>query len=96
MITYKNVKKTNNCSYKWRNKINRKIYTIISLLKNLNLNKNNIAIEVNREIVNKSNYTNHIIMDKDKIEIVNFIGGGSNISDNKDLLKLRANHIILD
>ena len=27
-------------------------------------------------------------MDKDKIEIVNFIGGGSNMSDNKDLLKI--------
>ena len=62
--------------------------TIESLLKTLNLNKNNIAIEVNREIVNKSNYTNHIIMDEDKIEIVNFIGGGSNISDNKDLLEI--------
>ncbi|MDB9761895.1 sulfur carrier protein ThiS [Alphaproteobacteria bacterium] len=62
--------------------------TIIALLKNLNLNKNNIAVEVNREIVNKSNYTNHIIMDKDKIEIVNFIGGGSNMSDNKDLLEI--------
>tara|TARA_B110000483_G_C17778978_1_gene382831 strand:- start:73 stop:423 length:351 start_codon:yes stop_codon:yes gene_type:complete len=62
--------------------------TIGFLLKQLNLSKNNIAIEVNREIVSRSNYTNHIIMDKDKIEIVNFIGGGSSISDNKDLLKI--------
>ena len=62
--------------------------TIEFLLKKLNLNKNNIAIEVNREIVSRSNYTNHIIMDKDKIEIVNFIGGGSNLSDNKDLLEI--------
>ena len=62
--------------------------TIGFLLKQLNLSKNNIAIEVNREIVSRSNYTNHIIMDKDKIEIVNFIGGGSNISDNKDLLEI--------
>jgi len=62
--------------------------TIEFLLKKLNLNKNNIAIEVNREIVSRSNYTNNIIMDKDKIEIVNFIGGGSNISDNKDLLEI--------
>ena len=62
--------------------------TIKSFLNNLNLNKNNIAIEVNREIVSKSNYENHIIMDEDKIEIVNFIGGGSNIPDNKDILKI--------
>ena len=62
--------------------------TIESFLKNLNLNKDNIAIEVNRVIVNKSNYTSHIIMDKDKIEIVNFIGGGNNISNNIDLLEI--------
>ena len=62
--------------------------TIESFLKILNINKNNIAIEVNREIVNKSIYTNHIIMDKDRIEIVNFIGGGSNILDNKDTLEI--------
>ncbi|MDB9971899.1 sulfur carrier protein ThiS [Alphaproteobacteria bacterium] len=69
-------------------KLIEKSQTIEFLLKKLNLNKNNIAIEVNREIVSRSNYTNNIIMDKDKIEIVNFIGGGSNISDNKDLLEI--------
>ena len=63
-------------------------HTIESFLKSLNLNKNNIAIEVNREIVNKSNYKNSILMDKDTIEIVNFIGGGNNISNNKDVLEI--------
>ena len=62
--------------------------TIESFLKSLNLNKNNIAIEVNREIVNKSNYKNSILIDKDIIEIVNFIGGGNNISNNKDVLEI--------
>ena len=62
--------------------------TIESFLKSLNLNKNNIAIEVNREIVNKSNYKNSILIDKDTIEIVNFIGGGNNISNNKDVLEI--------
>ena len=62
--------------------------SIESFLKILNLNKNNIAIEVNREIVNKSNYKTHIIMDNDRIEIVNFIGGGNNISNNKDFLEI--------
>jgi len=62
--------------------------TIESFLKSLNLNKNNIAIEVNREIVNKSNYKNTILRDKDTIEIVNFIGGGNNISNNKDVLEI--------
>ena len=62
--------------------------TIESFLKSLNLNKNNIAIEVNREIVNKSNYKNSILIDNDTIEIVNFIGGGNNISNNKDVLEI--------
>ena len=62
--------------------------SIESFLKILNLNKNNIAIEVNREIVNKSNYKTHIIMDNDRIEIVNFIGGGNNISNNKDFIEI--------
>ena len=31
------------------------------LLKELNLNKNNIAVEIKREIVNKSNYISHLI-----------------------------------
>ena len=62
--------------------------SIESFLKILNLNKNNIAIEVNKEIVSKSNYKTHIIMDNDRIEIVNFIGGGNNISNNKDFLEI--------
>ena len=69
-------------------KLIEKEQTIESFLKRLNININNIAIEVNREIVNKSNYKNYIIMDKDRIEIVNFIGGGSNIPNNKDSLEI--------
>ena len=35
--------------------------SVATLLKLLNLNDNNIAIEINREIINKSNYNSHII-----------------------------------
>ena len=46
--------------------------SIEMLLKELNLNKSNIAIEINREIVNKSYYNSYLIKENDKIEIVNF------------------------
>jgi len=60
--------------------------SVLSLLKLLNLNKDNIAVEINREIINKSNYNSHIIKANDRIEIVNFIGGGNNISKDKEFL----------
>ena len=62
--------------------------SILSLLKLLNINKNNIAVEINREIINKSDYNNYIIKENDKIEIVNFIGGGNNISTEKEFLNI--------
>ena len=62
--------------------------SIESVLNTLNLNKNNIAIEINREIISKSKYKTHTISNNDKIEIVNFIGGGNNIANNKDTWKI--------
>lgn len=62
--------------------------SVLSLLKLLNLNKNNIAVEINREIINKSNYNDYIIKQNDRIEIVNFIGGGNNISKDKEFLNI--------
>ena len=46
------------------------------LIDNLKIPINKVAIELNREIVNKKNISKIIIKNKDKIEIVNFIGGG--------------------
>ena len=62
--------------------------SIEMLLKELNLNKSNIAIEINREIVNKSYYNSYFIKENDKIEIVNFIGGGNNISQDEQYLQI--------
>ena len=62
--------------------------SIEMLLKELNLNKSNIAIEINREIVNKSYYNSYLIKENDKIEIVNFIGGGNNISQDEQYLQI--------
>ena len=51
-------------------------FSLINLIEMLNLPIKKVAIELNREIVNKKRITKIILKSKDKIEIVNFIGGG--------------------
>ena len=46
------------------------------LLHKLKIQKNKVAIEVNGEIVEKNKYPNLILNKDDKVEIVQFIGGG--------------------
>ena len=47
-----------------------------ALLNKLKIQKNKVAIEVNGEIIEKNKYTNLILNKGDKVEIVQFIGGG--------------------
>jgi len=49
---------------------------LIELLNKLKIQKNKVAIEVNGQIVEKNKYTNLILNNNDKVEIVHFIGGG--------------------
>ncbi len=56
-------------------KINSK-YSIKDLIKKYKLKENKIAIELNGVILPKVNYSKKKIKNKDKIEIVQFIGGG--------------------
>ena len=46
------------------------------LLNMLKIQKSKVAIEVNGEIVEKNKYPNLILSKGDKVEIVQFIGGG--------------------
>ena len=46
------------------------------LLNKLKIQKNKVAIELNGEIVEKNKYANLILNKNDKVEIVQFIGGG--------------------
>ena len=46
------------------------------ILKNLNIPINKVAIELNKEIVNKKKLSSIKIRNNDSIEIVHFIGGG--------------------
>ena len=46
------------------------------LLNKLKIQKNKVAIEINGEIVEKNKYSDIILNKDDKVEIVQFIGGG--------------------
>ena len=56
-------------------KINENL-SINDLLKKYKLNEKSIAIELNGIILPKENYKKKKIKNRDKIEIVHFIGGG--------------------
>ena len=50
--------------------------SIYQLLKKYKINGKKVANEINGRILSKNNYKKKIIKDKDRIEIVQFIGGG--------------------
>ena len=51
-------------------------YSLKNLIDKLKLPIKKVAIELNREIVNKKRISKITLKSGDKIEIVNFIGGG--------------------
>ena len=51
-------------------------YEISYLVKDLKIPLKKVAIELNREIIDKKNISKISIKKNDKIEIVHFIGGG--------------------
>ena len=57
-------------------KLLEKNKNLIEVLKFLKITKNDIAIEINSAVVPKSQYINTFLKDNDRIEIVQFIGGG--------------------
>jgi thiamine biosynthesis protein ThiS len=50
--------------------------TIADLLAELRLGGRRIAVEMNRDIVPRAEYASRSICDGDRIEIVQFVGGG--------------------
>jgi len=50
--------------------------TVDELISSLNYLNKKIAIEVNGEIIPRSTYSNKIIVDGDKVVIINAVGGG--------------------
>ena len=48
---------------------------IDSLLEELSIPKGKVAIELNRKVLHKENYTKTVLKNNDQVEIVTFIGG---------------------
>lgn len=57
-------------------KIENNFATLGEYLRFANYNPLSVAVEINEEIVPKSEYENIALKDGDKIEIVKFVGGG--------------------
>jgi sulfur carrier protein len=49
---------------------------VTGLLERLQISLERVAVEVNLEIVPKAQYSDHLLSADDKIEIVQFVGGG--------------------
>ena len=54
----------------------KKKNSILTLLKKYKIDSKKIAVELNGKIINRNKYKLVYIKNKDKIEIVHFIGGG--------------------
>ena len=54
----------------------KKKNSILTLLKKYKIDSKKIAVELNGKIINRNQYNSVYIKNKDKIEIVHFIGGG--------------------
>ena len=50
--------------------------SVYDLVRSLKLSTDKVAIELNKEIINKKKIKSLYLKNKDKIEIVHFIGGG--------------------
>lgn len=62
-------------------KINGEMYdyanlSITDMLAKFNYNPKRVAVEINLEIIPKSEYDNHVLNDEDSVEVVQFVGGG--------------------
>ncbi len=54
----------------------QKITSVYDLMRSLKISPDKVAIELNKEIINKKIIKSLYLKNKDKIEIVHFIGGG--------------------
>jgi len=50
--------------------------TVAGLLSSLGIGGDRVAVEVNLDIVPRARHATHVINDGDRIEIVQFVGGG--------------------
>ena len=51
--------------------------SVSSLLDELNLAANGVAVAINEEVVPRANYVSHLFREDDVVEIIHAVGGGS-------------------
>ena len=49
---------------------------LAELIEGLNLSRGRIAVEINLAVVPKAEYEQRVLKPGDKVEIINFVGGG--------------------
>ena len=50
--------------------------TVTEMLADMDISGQRVAVELNEEIVPKAKYSETVIKDGDKVEVVRFVGGG--------------------
>lgn len=51
--------------------------TVATLLRELDIRADRVAVELNLEIVDRSDFETHGLREGDRVEILSFIGGGA-------------------
>lgn len=51
--------------------------TVAELLRELNIQSDRVAVEVNTEILNRQEFERRGLCEGDRVEIISFIGGGT-------------------
>jgi sulfur carrier protein len=51
-------------------------FTLATLIESLNMKSDRVAVELNREIAPRDLWSQTILKDGDRLEIVHFVGGG--------------------
>jgi sulfur carrier protein len=52
-------------------------FTLTSLVEILGMKSDRVAVELDREIVSRERWSQTLLKDGDRLEIVHFVGGGS-------------------
>ncbi len=53
-------------------------FTLASLIENLGMKSDRVAVELNHDIAPRDSWLQTMLKDGDQLEIVHFVGGGSN------------------
>lgn len=55
--------------------------SLLTLLLQLGLNQEHVAVELNGEIVSRQQWESRQVKENDAIEVVHFVGGGEQVND---------------